>query len=44
MYGSIAEGGGRGIWTAAGREGVQHADSDASWRLGRRDSESKPGL
>ena len=21
----------------AGREGVQHADSDAGWRLGRRD-------
>ena len=27
----------------AGREGVQHVDSDAGWRLGRCDLESKPG-
>ena len=26
-----------GIWAVAGRDGVQHADSDAGWRLGRRD-------
>ena len=26
------------IWAVAGREAVQHADSDAAWRLGRRDS------
>ena len=26
------------IWAATRREGVQHADSDAGWRLGRRDS------
>ena len=25
------------IWAAAGREGVQHADSDVKWRGGRRD-------
>ena len=24
-----------GIWATAGREGVQHADGDAEWRLGR---------
>ena len=28
-----------GIWAAAEREGVQHADSDAGWRLGRFDSD-----
>ena len=47
MYSSVAEGGGGGavlltvslgIWAAAGREGAQHADSDAGWRLGRHDS------
>ena len=31
-------GGGAGaVWAVAGREAVQHADSDAGWRLGRRD-------
>ena len=39
MYSSVAEGGGRCCgWAVAGREAVQHADSDAEWRLGRRDS------
>ena len=26
------------MWGVAGREGVQHADSDAGWRLARYDS------
>ena len=26
------------MWAVAGREGVQHADSDAGWRFGRHDS------
>ena len=28
--------GGSCIWAVAGREAVQHADSDAGWKLGRR--------
>ena len=31
------EGGAGAVWAVAGREAVQHADSDAGWRLGRRD-------
>ena len=27
-----------GTWAAAGKEGVQHADSDAGWAFGCRDS------
>ena len=35
--------GGDAIWSVAGREAVQHADSDAGWRLERRDSGLKLG-
>ena len=27
-----------GVWAVAGREAVEHADGDAGWKLGRRDS------
>ena len=30
------------IWAVTGREAVQHADSDAGWRFGRRDSGLNP--
>ena len=52
MYGSVLERGCRGAasglwleggWKVAEREGVQHAVSDAGWRLGRRDSGLHPG-
>ena len=31
------DGGAGAVWAVAGREAVQHADSDAGWRLGRHD-------
>ena len=33
MYGSVAEGGGRGVASAGGKEAVQHANGDAGWRV-----------